>query len=36
MMFQKNYLRENLDMNMIKTIQKSVSQIYKENENFVK
>ena len=36
MMFQKNYLRENLDMNMIKTIQKSVSQIYKENENTVK
>ena len=36
MMFQKNYLRENLDMNMIKTIQKSVSQIYQENKNTVK
>ena len=36
MLFQKNYLGENLDMNMIKTIQKSVSQIYKENENTVK
>ena len=36
MMFQKNYLRENLDMNMIKNNKKSVSQIYKENENTVK